>query len=355
MKESPLGIGIIGAGFGANVQLPAFKSLPGVKVVGIAARTQAAAKPAADANGIICFDSAQELIASADIHAVSIATPQSAHRDIVTAALKAGKHVLCEKPLGRDAKEAEELCLLAEALGVVHMVDFEFRELQAWQWLKKKVDSMEGQIRHAEFRWILGSWADPARPWFWHCDRNLGGGVLQSHGSHAFDAIEWFFGPIRRLVARTQIAIPTRLDEVNKKRTVTAEDTAHLLLECSGGKTVTLDLSLTSPCGTGQWIEVHTTKQTLVVGTTETFRYGRNVRAWEGNLHEDTLREVSLPDEGKEEDKRIPLVRLLAGRFVEAIHQKNLDVSPSFRHGLRAQVLREAALQSAEKGMWVRV
>jgi len=107
-------IGIIGAGFGAQVHVPAFRS-EGWEVAAICSRTREKAQKAAAEAGIgdACTDP-MDVIRREDVAAVSIITPPSAHRALSLAALRAGKHVLCEKPFALDASEAREMLNAAE-------------------------------------------------------------------------------------------------------------------------------------------------------------------------------------------------------------------------------------------------
>src|SRR5690348_10936884 len=98
-------VGIIGAGFGAKIHIPGFKSLPDVQVVGIASRSTEKVETIAKQNEIIAFASWKELITDPQIEAVSIATPPSLHYEMASFAIKNGKHVFLEKPIAMDATE----------------------------------------------------------------------------------------------------------------------------------------------------------------------------------------------------------------------------------------------------------
>ena len=114
MPSSNRRIGIIGVGFGAQVYIPAFRS-EGWDVTAICSRNREKAMHTANVAGIadVHIDP-MELIRREDIAAVAIATPPGAHHALSIAALKAGKHVLCEKPFAIDAKQAAEMRDAAE-------------------------------------------------------------------------------------------------------------------------------------------------------------------------------------------------------------------------------------------------
>src|SRR5687767_12822733 len=90
-QRHPLGVAVIGRGFGRIVHVPAFEAIEGIRVVGVAGRSW------------------HDLVESPDVAAVSIASPPATHREIACAAFEAGKSVLCEKPLATSVAEAEQM------------------------------------------------------------------------------------------------------------------------------------------------------------------------------------------------------------------------------------------------------
>src|SRR5687768_6330490 len=100
-------IGIVGTGWGARVQVPAFREA-GLKIGGIAGRDPAKTRKLADELGVRAFESWRDLVA-ADVDVITIVTPPIEHLEMATAALAAGKHVISEKPTAMNAAEAEEL------------------------------------------------------------------------------------------------------------------------------------------------------------------------------------------------------------------------------------------------------
>ncbi|KPV48757.1 oxidoreductase, partial [Kouleothrix aurantiaca] len=110
-----MGIAIIGTGWGARVQVPAFRSA-GLEVVALAGSDAAKTERIAGELGVASSTGEwRELLARPDADVVSIVTPPDLHHEITLAMLEAGKHVLCEKPTARDAAEAEEMLAAAQA------------------------------------------------------------------------------------------------------------------------------------------------------------------------------------------------------------------------------------------------
>ena len=125
---TPIGCGVIGVGvFGENHCL-AYSRLPGVKLAAVCDVNGARARAMAEKYGARAwYTDYQELLRDPAVQAVSIATPDFAHRAIALAAARAGKHILCEKPLATTAADAQEIVDAARAAGVKLMVDFHNR------------------------------------------------------------------------------------------------------------------------------------------------------------------------------------------------------------------------------------
>lgn len=354
-------VGVIGLGFGRMVHVPGFLAVRNAMLFGVAARNDEQARHVASEFSLPrYFPSWKELIECPQIQAVSIATPPPLHEEMVLSALAAGKAVLCEKPLALDAAKAEGMLKAARRAGVVHMVNFEFREIPAWQFVKKFLSAGElGSLRYVNVHWIVHSWADPNRQWSWRADRAQGGGALGALVVHSFDYLEWLLGPIKSLAAQLSTQVPQRPDESGALRPVTGEDSCHLLLELRDGTPINLVISTVAPLGKGHWIEFYGERKVLVLGSKNLLDYGKGFRVWVGNHGAKRLRRLNLPGaiefEMEFEDGRVaPFVRL-AERFVDAIQGNKLDVRPSFKDGFRAQVLLDLALQANRERCWVSV
>jgi predicted dehydrogenase len=150
MGASRVGVGIVGAGFGAAVAAPAFASVDGVELDAVWRGRIDRAREAATRIGASCAtDDIEELCARDGIDLVCVAAPPHLHRNAVLAALDAGKHVVCEKPFGLspdDAWAMLEAALLRERL---HFLDFEFRTEPARHALADAIATGRlGEVRH---------------------------------------------------------------------------------------------------------------------------------------------------------------------------------------------------------------
>jgi len=357
LPKTSLGIGIIGAGFGASVQLPGFLGIPGVQVIGIVSRDSQRQDELRKLYKLErTFGTARELIECEDVDLVSIATPPAAQEELVRAAITAKKSVLCEKPFTLSAPQARSLLREAERSGIVHAIDFEFRELSALQLLRERLKSGSiGPVRSAELRWRVGTWADPLRPWSWQCDRSQGGGVLSALGVHLFDSAEWLLGPIRKLRATIGISISERPDIVTgKMKPVTGEDHVFIEMRGEGDIPVTITLSNVDAAGTGLEVDIHGGHGALLLrsGSQE---YGRGLRVTETHHGEEPRSLPAANDVPESVDSRIPPFRSLASRLIATVRKGDGGFCPSFFEGMRAQMIREAALQSSSAGGWVEI
>ena len=192
-------IGLIGSsGWAEGMYLSALTTDPRVEIVGIAARNQERLDELAGKWNIAnTYTDAHQLIAS-DLHGVIIATPDSAHLEYATAALEAGKHVLCEKPMALDAHQTQTMLDAARSAGLVNMVMFTFRFLPALQRIRDQVATL-GQITDARFEFRQG-YARNA-DYFWRLDPAHGTGVVGDLGSHIFDLASWMLGDFKVLGA----------------------------------------------------------------------------------------------------------------------------------------------------------
>ncbi len=340
--QPDVGVGIIGTGFGALVQLPGFLAVPGARVIGIASKDPARSAELTAAHGLPqAFDSAEALIAHPLVQLVSIATTPLEHAELTKKAIAAGKHVLCEKPFTFHGAQAQELLTLAQSAGIVHGVDFEFRELPAMQLLHAQVPSI-GTLQSATLRWEVGTWADEKRAWRWQCDRAQGGGILGALGVHLFDAAEWLCGPMGSIRAQLETKITSRPDDAGKPKAVTSEDTASIDMQTVSDVPVSIRLSNVNAQGDGLTIELRGDKGTLTLQSlSQDYASGLRVSRDGTILLEDQPQTTG--------DPRIRPFQVLAARFIQAIQSRG-SFAPSFVEGLRSDVLYEAAWKSHEKG-----
>ncbi len=153
----------------------------------------------------------QEVVGRADIDIVDICTPNSSHAEIAIAAARAGKHILCEKPMAVSSAEAKQMVDAARAAGVVNMVGLNYRHTPAVVMAKKIID--EGRIgRILSYRGtFLQDWsADAGTPLSWRFQKAYGGGALGDIGAHILDTTIFLLGDITAVNAVARTLVPER-------------------------------------------------------------------------------------------------------------------------------------------------
>lgn len=174
-----LRIGIIGAGGMANYHIPGFQSA-GAEVVAIADVCKAAAQKMADKFGIpTVYDDVAGMLKTGKLDAVSVITPNKFHKPLVLQALKAGKHVFCEKPPALNAAEIAQMAKAAEAAGKTLMFNFNNRARPEAYALKAAIDKGEvGRINSAQALWIRRTGIPGFGGWFTTKALSGGGPVI---------------------------------------------------------------------------------------------------------------------------------------------------------------------------------
>lgn len=154
----------------------------------------------------------RELISRPDVDLVDINAPSDAHKEIALAALEAGKHVFCEKPLALTLSDAREMLEAAEKAGAAHMVGFNYRFSPAVRLAKKLVESGRlGKIYH--FRaWFLQDWiVDPEFPLVWRLQKDIAGsGSHGDLGAHLIDLAHYLVGDIGEVIGMSETFIKER-------------------------------------------------------------------------------------------------------------------------------------------------
>lgn len=192
-----------------------------------------------------CVASVDELLAGSSVDAVSVALPNHLAAPTLTKLINAGKHVLAEKPLGRNATEAQLLTDLAEAAGIVAGVGFSYRRIPALAAAARAIaDGAIGTPYLATARFYADYALDPETPLNWRfVKETAGAGTLMDMGTHALDALEFLVGPISEVAASIlHTSIPTRPEPTSpgSRGAVDTDDTAMISLRFAGGAVGTM-------------------------------------------------------------------------------------------------------------------
>ncbi|MBC9713473.1 Gfo/Idh/MocA family oxidoreductase [Streptomyces sp. TRM66268-LWL] len=187
------------------------------RLAAICGRDAAAVQAAADRHGWAAAETDwRALIARDDVQLVDICTPGDSHAEIAIAALEAGKHVLCEKPLANTVEEAEAMLEAAEraaARGQLAMVGFNYRRVPAMALARQMVaDGRLGAIHHVRVTYLQDWLVDPEFPLTWRLEReHAGSGALGDLGAHIVDLAQYVTGsPIAGVSALTETFVRER-------------------------------------------------------------------------------------------------------------------------------------------------
>lgn len=227
-------VGIIGRGFGERVVAAAFAATDGCEVVDVVTPRDERAVAAT--------------CARRDVDLISIHSPPFLHLDHVRRAALAGHAVLCDKPFGRSAAEAAEMCRLAREAGVLGLLNFENRYDAARVRVRSLIeDGAIGSPEHVQFSMLLAITRAPLRRYGWLFDDELGGGWLRALGSHLIDFSRWTFGEVVEVSGQLRTAVAERPDADGKPHRCTADDGFVAALRSERGVTTVIDSSSASP------------------------------------------------------------------------------------------------------------
>ena len=256
-KEAPtLGIGMLGYAFMGKAHSNALKKLPYMmyppvaipRLVAIAGRNAEATAEAAKRYGYEkYYTDWHDLVNDPDVQVFDNGGPNDAHAEPTIAAAQAGKHVFCEKPLGRTAEEAKSMLDAVVKAGVQNMVAHNYRFVPALVLARNLIASGKlGKIYH--FRAVyLQEWImDPSFPKVWRLDKSIAGsGTLGDLGSHIIDLARYLVGEPTKTMAMTKTFIKERplLDGSGKRGEVDVDDAFTALIEFENGAMGTLEAS----------------------------------------------------------------------------------------------------------------
>lgn len=355
--------GFVGAGFMAAVHSRAARAAR-AELAGAAASSAASAERAARSLGLErSYTSVQELLSDGDIDIVHICTPNTTHAAFALAALDAGKHVICEKPLATSVGDAVELARRAEATGRSATVPFVYRFHPMVREARARVQAGEtGRLLSLTGGYLQDWLAEPLAD-DWRVSAELGGPsrAFADIGSHLVDLLEFVTGDrIARLNATTRTVYGNR----SNNRDIATEDLVALLVEMRGGAIGTLLISQVAP---GR-------KNSLVLeisGTEQSIRFDqeRPDELWLGRrvgsqhllrdpdaLTPDAAR-LSIVPSGHPMGYQDAFNAFVADSYAAATADDGArpEGLPSFADGLRAVRVTAAVLESAASGRWVEV
>ena len=378
MAKKTLNIGLVGYGFMGRAHSNAFRQaerffdLPVTPVLkAICARNNDRAQAFAAKWGYEHIENDwRALVDRKDIDLIDIATPNDTHHDIAIAAARAGKMVMCEKPLGRNAGESEAMVAAVEQTGVPNMVWYNYRRIPAVTLLRQLIEEGKlGRIFHyrAKFLqdWTISQDLPQGGEGLWRLDVNVAGsGVTGDLLAHCIDTALWLNGPISEVSAMTETFIKERKHNLTGKvEPVGIDDASAFLARFENGSLSTFEAT--------RYARGHKALYTLEIN-------GEHASAsWDlHDLHR--LQWFDHKDEGRTRGWRsvhitdgdhpymkhwwVPGLQIgyehsfthQFADFLQAVSECK-SAAPTFRDGLQTDYVTDAVLRSAKNGRWEQV
>jgi len=371
-------VAILGAGMIGEVHRRA-AVLAGAEVVGVMASSPERSREVAGAWGAEQAFASIDEVAASDVDAVHICTPNSSHVPYAVQLMEAGKHVLCEKPLGVSLDDATHAAAVAERTGVVNTMPFAYRFHPMVREMRARVQSEEFGDVNLMHGTYLQDWLLDPRATSWRVDPEAGGPsrAFGDIGSHWCDLVEWVTGDrIASLVATTSITIKQRPGATAASFSaaasdaplvdVTTEDTALIMFRTAADVAGSAVISQLSAGRKNRlWVEVDGMQQSAVFDQ----ELPEQLLLGDDEGYKTLVRD---PNHGSSEQRR--LATLPAGHAqgyaqcfesyvadsyaaidAQAGHGEAPEGLPTFADGARAAAICDAMLRSAAERTWVDV
>jgi Predicted dehydrogenases and related proteins len=373
MGQRSIGIGMVGYKFMGKAHSHAYRDLPFYfdsdpypVMRAVAGRNADSVAEAAQRMGWSGYETDwRRLLERDDIDVIDICTPNVNHAEIAIAAAEAGKHILCEKPLAMNVREARRVLEAARKAGIIHMICHNYRFAPAVQLAKKLIEEGKlGRIYHIRATYLQDWLADPMSPYSWRMSKEVSGsGTHGDLASHSIDLARFLVGEIRSVSGLMPTFVKERPTSDGTTMQVDVDDASLFMAKFA--------------CG--------------AVGTFEATRYARgnrNGNRFEINGERGSLRwdmekmnqlEVYFSDDPADlqgfrtisctenshpyGDKYWPAGHIIGYEhtFINLMHEFSQGIArgsnpePNFEDGLRNQLVLEAVEESNASGRWIDV
>lgn len=370
-RKPELRIGVIGSGFMGKTHVFGYATaqkvfdLPyRIKLHSLADVSDAVAQRAAQALGIEHATSDwRAMVADPAIHVINITAPNALHKEMALAAIDAGKHVYCEKPLAPLAADGVAMADTAERAGVKTQVGFNYLSNPIIRLARDMIAAGElGEIRGFRGLHAEDYMADASGPWTFRHDP-AGGGALADLGSHAIATAEFLCGPITRVMGDCVTMIAQRPDGTGQMRAIAVDDVARAFLRFENGATGSIEANWIA---TGRKMqhdfEVYGTRGAIAFSQ-ERFNELRFFSAADAVGRQGFRRIEAGPDHAPYGNFCVApghqigfndLKAIEVAEFVHAIAGQGPEMF-SFRQGVRVQMLVEAIQRSSRDNVWIDV
>ena len=253
-----IGVGMLGYAFMGKAHANALKKLPYMiypppavpKLAAIAGRSEAKVREAARRYGFAkAYTDWRAMLDDPEVQVFDNAGPNDLHAEPNIAAAQAGKHVISEKPLGRNAEECKLMWEAVKKAPVKHQVAFNYRFVPAVRLIRNLIDAGKlGRIYHFRAAYLQEWIASEDFPMVWRLEsKHAGSGALGDLGSHIVDLARYLVGEPKSLMARTETFIKQRKDARGKMQKVDVDDAFQAIVEYRNGAVGTLEASRFCP------------------------------------------------------------------------------------------------------------
>ena len=312
----------------------------------------------------------RRMVEAPDIDLIDIATPNDTHREIAAAAAQAGKMVMCEKPLGRNPSEGEEMVRAVEAAGVANMVWYNYRRVPAVMLAKQLIgEGRLGRVFHYRTvflqDWTISSELPQGGEGLWRLDASVAGsGVTGDLLAHNIDTAMWLNGAIEEVSAMTETFIKTRRHTLTgKEEAVRIDDASAFLARFENGSLATFEATRYARGHKALYtLEINGEKASIIWDLEDLHRLRYFDHGDEGRLR--GWRDIHITDGDHPYMKNWWVPGLQIGYEHTFIHQvadflkglgEGTPAAPTFAEALRTDYVTDAVLRSAAGRTWVRV
>ena len=230
MHRHVYGLGLVGAGGFGRFCLQAYKAQSGLRLVAVCDRDKERLESVALEFNLTAYNSYDDMLADPAIDIVAVNTPPSSHAALSIAAIRAGKHVFCEKPLATTLPDAEAVLLAARNAHVALSVDYVMRPNPLYHLLRRLGELKSGgvPVLGSLRRFALENFAadEDLGPDHWFWDKSVSGGIFVEHGVHFFDLFACQLG-----------RLPERVVALETERDSGIADTVQAIVQYEGGAT----------------------------------------------------------------------------------------------------------------------
>src|SRR5438445_8483951 len=270
MSESTLGVGIIGVspnrGWAATAHIPALRALPNYEIRALSAHSAESARAAGDVFEVsTVFSDHEQLVTQPNVDVVAVTVKVPHHRELVSAALAAGKAVYCEWPLGRDLEDARAMATLAAKQGVRTVAGLQARQAPAIEFVQQLLrDGYVGEVLSTTLVGLSIPGDVVGQPYAYMLDKTNGANLLTVPVGHSLDTLNYLLGEFAELSAVSDVRRPLiSIEETGEQIVKTAADQIAVIGTLMSGATASLHVREAVAGGTGFLWEINGTDGTL--------------------------------------------------------------------------------------------